>query len=746
LVFGFLPAQPREGARPSSTRTSSSALHLKRSEKDDPLTMTKQPVRFAAKAALSSVTALSLLFEIGSTPLESRAFDGIQTKATTSSVSPAVRQSLASGEQYWSIMLNHDDDESKKKQFFSLPTAHGPSLVEQCRRAANEALADYAVGTINTMYYDHSGGIDFNPRDFYQMWRSWKHSDQREWSTREGTVVALKDLVHQLNDPFSQYLTRQELQQELAPKGTTSNGGLLGAGVLVETPDNEHVLFGSAVRPPQLASLPSPPPNFESSKSRHVLLSVDQIQHLPVVSAVVPDSSAERAGITVGDRIVSVGPYSFRGRTPDGMRKLLSRCNSLALTGDSTLVVAQPVAKPDSRTVPLPVAFLHDDADASGVAETDSNALVVAYRPARVTLAPSGPWFGEDPSLGQRSESLRGGDSTVHYSMLSSLDSIFDRADASRARRVGYIRFTRFSKASTAGYLRAVKAQEAGGADSYIIDLRNNYGGIIQEAMLTASTLIRDPNAVLCYTMNSRGGFTPHDVEEYVVDTRYPGYLLSHESKDVTRQLVQRNNPAILKNGGRDWVAPSSYSSLHEQAAKRNSKIGASSQRKRRDEIPLVYAVTQQAAQKNIVLLVNEGTASAAEVFASALHDNGRIVAMVGTRTYGKGLIQHTFPMPDGGGLRLTVAEYLTPALRHVTHVGSARYDRITGNWVGGGIEPDVRCSSSRAGIPADIGADLCVGTALDLLKENENNSVLYSTTSLLAHQHHRDFDSFISF
>ena len=99
--------------------------------------------------------------------------------------------------------------------------------------------------------------------------------------------------------------------------------------------------------------------------------------------------------------------------------------------------------------------------------------------------------------------------------------------------------------------------------------------------------------------------------------------------------------------------------------------------------------------------------ASAAEVFASSLHDNGR-ATLVGTKTFGKGLIQHTFPMPDGGGLRLTVAEYLTPSLQHVTKVGGARY--------GSGVKPDVQCES-RHGIPQIVGADLCVGVALDVLE-----------------------------
>ena len=47
--------------------------------------------------------------------------------------------------------------------------------------------------------------------------------------------------------------------------------------------------------------------------------------------------------------------------------------------------------------------------------------------------------------------------------------------------------------------------------------------------------------------------------------------------------------------------------------------------------------------EKKIVILVSEGTASSAEVFISSLRDNGRTVALVGAKTFGKGLIQHTF-------------------------------------------------------------------------------------------------------
>lgn len=77
--------------------------------------------------------------------------------------------------------------------------------------------------------------------------------------------------------------------------------------------------------------------------------------------------------------------------------------------------------------------------------------------------------------------------------------------------------------------------------------------------------------------------------------------------------------------------------------------------------------------------------------------------------------------MPDGGGLRLTVAEYLTPSLHHVTNVGSAQYDKSR-KYIGGGIFPDVDCESK--GIPSNPSADLCVDKALDVL--NQVNDIKY--------------------
>jgi carboxyl-terminal processing protease len=91
------------------------------------------------------------------------------------------------------------------------------------------------------------------------------------------------------------------------------------------------------------------------------------------------------------------------------------------------------------------------------------------------------------------------------------------------------------------------------------------------------------------------------------------------------------------------------------------------------DEGAIVYTVNRQGIEGSfeatgkaltsdpLVVLVNQGTASASEILAGALKDNGR-AKIVGERTFGKGLIQSLFDLSDGSGLAVTVAKYETPA------------------------------------------------------------------------------------
>ena len=74
-----------------------------------------------------------------------------------------------------------------------------------------------------------------------------------------------------------------------------------------------------------------------------------------------------------------------------------------------------------------------------------------------------------------------------------------------------------------------------------------------------------------------------------------------------------------------------------------------------------------------LVVLVDEGSASAAEVVAGALQDHDRAI-LVGRRTFGKGLVQQPISLSDGGELRLTIARYFTPSGRSIQKPYGANY------------------------------------------------------------------------
>ncbi|MEM9903682.1 MAG: carboxyl-terminal processing protease CtpA [Cyanobacteria bacterium P01_D01_bin.44] len=144
----------------------------------------------------------------------------------------------------------------------------------------------------------------------------------------------------------------------------------------------------------------------------------------------------------------------------------------------------------------------------------------------------------------------------------------------------GYIRLGQFNANAVSEVTSALQKLEKQGADAYILDLRNNPGGLLQAGIEIARRWIDEGTIV--YTVNRQG------------------ILESFEASGA--------------------------------------------------------ALTDDP----LVVLVNAGTASASEILAGALQDNGR-AQLVGETTFGKGLIQSLFDLTNGSGLAVTVAKYETP-------------------------------------------------------------------------------------
>jgi carboxyl-terminal processing protease len=155
-----------------------------------------------------------------------------------------------------------------------------------------------------------------------------------------------------------------------------------------------------------------------------------------------------------------------------------------------------------------------------------------------------------------------------------------------------------------------------------------------------------------------------------------------------------------------------------------------------------------------VVILVDESTASAAEILAGALQDNDRAL-IVGRRTYGKGLVQRPIKLEDGSELRLTIARYYTPSGRSIQrpydngredyrqesmrrlqngayfHADSTgmdtlkTYQTVTGRKVygGGGIMPDrfvaLDTSSNSAYLSRLVSSQAIKEVAMDFVAEN---------------------------
>ncbi|XP_034694517.1 carboxyl-terminal-processing peptidase 3, chloroplastic [Vitis riparia] len=200
--------------------------------------------------------------------------------------------------------------------------------------------------------------------------------------------------------------------------------------------------------------------------------------------------------------------------------------------------------------------------------------------------------------------------------------------------KLGYVKLSAFSQTAAAEMENCIHEMEAQDVCSYILDLRNNPGGLVKVGLDVAQIWL-DGDETLVNTIDRDGNMLPINMID--------GHAITHDP---------------------------------------------------------------------LVVLVNEGSASASEILAGALHDNGRAI-LVGHKTFGKGKIQSVTELHDGSALFVTVAKYLSPALHDIDQVG---------------ITPDVQCSTEMLSSPKE-----------SLLKDKSSASALEADSCIMVAEHELD-------
>ena len=103
-----------------------------------------------------------------------------------------------------------------------------------------------------------------------------------------------------------------------------------------------------------------------------------------------------------------------------------------------------------------------------------------------------------------------------------------------------------------------------------------------------------------------------------------------------------------------------------------------------------------------LAVLVNGFTASASEITTAAIQDDGA-GTIIGTKTFGKGVVQNVYALPDGSAIKITTARYLTPHNRNINHIG---------------ITPDIVLAENKTPLFGNPAKDVQLQRAMDFLND----------------------------
>lgn len=181
---------------------------------------------------------------------------------------------------------------------------------------------------------------------------------------------------------------------------------------------------------------------------------------------------------------------------------------------------------------------------------------------------------------------------------------------------------------------------------------------------------------------------TRKSVQIPVVTTRMlekgVGYLaLSGFTSDAANE-VGRQLSKLEKNGLKSLVFDlrdngGGYVNAAQEIAGMFVKQGVLAHMRDRDGNDEPIEINGSEKPYSVIILVNGNSASASELLSGALQDYG-VAKLVGTKTYGKGVVQSLIPVQSGGVLKITIQEYYTPTGRKVDQVGLTPNHVVNGN------------------------------------------------------------------
>lgn len=175
-----------------------------------------------------------------------------------------------------------------------------------------------------------------------------------------------------------------------------------------------------------------------------------------------------------------------------------------------------------------------------------------------------------------------------------------------------------------------------------------------------------------------------HPLKGLVIDLRgNPGGLLE-TAADMLSRFVE--NKVVVKMRGRDG----------------------------KEEVVTTYSGALHDFNYPVVALINEDSASAAEIFSGCLRDYGK-VTLVGEHSYGKASVQNVFPWVDGSSAKITIAKYFLPNGEFI----GRKVDQ-DGVFLSGGLDPAVKVEENMDAVPGDPQTDDQLKKAIQVVLEKQ--------------------------